>query len=210
VNNVTIQNTVLDDPASVLPTISAAPRTIRGTPFERALPYIQQWSFDLQRELAKSFVVAVGYYGSKGTHLPGIVDFNEVAPGAAVAAGIIPPGTQVTSTAVTARLNAVRPLQGFVAVNSIQNWFNSNYNSMQISADKRFKGGSLVRLSYTLAHSLTDNQTDRSTAPQSFYNRAADYGPSQQDRRQVLSVNYVYELPFFRNQSGFWAGARGW
>jgi hypothetical protein len=209
VNNVTIQNTVLDDPASVLPTISAAPRSIRGTPFESALPYVQQWSFDFQRELAKSFIVAVGYYGSKGTHLPGIVDFNLVAPGEAVAAGIIPPSTQVTSTAVTARLNAVRPYKGFVAINSIQNWFNSNYNSMQVSADKRFKDGSLVRLSYTWSHSLTDNQTDRSTAPQSFYDRAADYGPSQQDRRQVLSVNYVYELPFFRNQSGFLGQALG-
>ena len=209
VNNVTISNTVLDDPASVLPTISAAPRTIRGTPFERDLPYIQQWSLDIQRELAKSFILAVGYYGSKGTHLPGIVDFNLVAPGDAVAAGIIAPGTQVTSTAVTARLNAVRPYKGFVAINSIQNWFNSNYNSMQLSADKRFNDGSLVRLSYTWSHSLTDNQTDRSTAPQSFYNRAADYGPSQQDRRHILSVNYVYELPFFRNQSGFLGQALG-
>ena len=125
--------------------------------------------------------MAVGYYGSKGTHLPGIVDFNLVAPGDAVAAGIIPPGTQVTSTGVTARLNAVRPYKGFVAINSIQNWFNSNYNSLQVSGDKRFQDGSLVRLSYTWSHSLTDNQTDRSSAPQSFYNRAADYGPDGLD-----------------------------
>lgn len=208
VNNITIQNTVLDDPASVLPTISAAPRSIRGTPFESALPYVQQWSFDIQRELAKSFIVAAGYYGSKGTHLPGIVDFNHVAPGDAVAAGLIPPGTQVTTT-LTPRLNAVRPYKGFVAVNSIQNWFNSNYNSLQISADKRFRDGSLIRLSYTWSRSLTDNQTDRSSAPQSFYDRGADYGPSQQDRRQILSVNYVYELPFFRNQSGFLGHAFG-
>lgn len=49
----------------------------------------------------------------------------------------------------------------------------------------------------------------RSSAPQSFYNRAADYGPSQLDRRQILSVNYVYELPFFRNQIGFVGKALG-
>ena len=209
VNNVSISNTVLNNPASVLPTISAAPiGTIRGTPYESDMPYIQQWSLDVQRELGKSFMVALGYYGSKGTHLPGIVDINEVAPGAAVAAGIITAGTQVT-TAITPRLNAVRPFKGFVAVNTIQNWFNSNYNSMQLSVDKRFKGGSLLRLSYTFSHALTDNQSDRSTAPQSFYDRAADYGPSQLDRRQILSVNYVYELPFFRNQNGFLGKALG-
>ena len=64
-------------------------------------------------------------------------------------------------------------------------------------------------MSYTFSHALTDNQSDRSTAPQSFYNRAADYGPSQLDRRQILSVNYVYELPFFRTQSGFLGKALG-
>lgn len=101
------------------------------------------------------------------------------------------------------------PYKGFVAVNTIQNWFNSNYNSLQLSVDKRFKGGSLVRLSYTFSLALTDNQSDRSTAPQSFYNRAADYGPSQLDRRQILSVNYVYELPFFRTQNGFAGKALG-
>jgi len=209
VNNVSISNTVLNDPASVLPTISAAPiGTIRGTPNNSDMPYIQQWSVDVQREMGKDFMVALGYYGSKGTHLPGIVDINEVAPGAAVAAGLIPAGTQVTA-ALTPRLNAVRPYKGFVAVNTIQNWFNSNYNSMQLSADKRFKGGSLIRLSYTFSHALTDNQSDRSTAPQSFYDRAADYGPSQLDRRQILSVNYVYELPFFRSQNGFVGKALG-
>lgn len=209
VNNVSISNTVLNNPASVLPTLSAAPiGTIRGTPNSSDMPYVQQWSLDVQRELGKDFMVAVGYYGSKGTHLPGIVDMNHVAPGAAVAAGIITAGTQVT-TAITPRLNAVRPFKGFVAVNTVQNWFNSNYNSMQLSVDKRFKGGSLVRLSYTFSHALTDNQTDRNSAPQSFYDRAADYGPSQLDRRQILSVNYVYELPFFRSQNGFLGKALG-
>jgi hypothetical protein len=208
VNNVTISNTVLSDPASVLPSISAAPKAIRGTPNTKDMPYIQQWSLDIQRELSKSFVLAVGYYGSKGTHLPGIVDLNEVPPGAAVAAGIITAGTVVNST-ITPRLNAVRPYKGFSSIGSIQNWFNSNYHSLQVAADKNFKDGSLVRLSYTWSHALTDNQTDRSSAPQSLYDRASEYGPSQLDRRHILSVNYVYMLPFFRNQKGFLGHALG-
>ncbi|HSB10382.1 MAG TPA: carboxypeptidase regulatory-like domain-containing protein [Blastocatellia bacterium] len=210
VNNVSISNTVLNNPASVLPTLSAAPfGTIRGTQFESDIPYVQQWSLDVQREVSKDFLIAVGYYGSKGTHLPGIVDFNEVAPGAAVAAGLQTPGVPIVAGLPTNKLNAIRPFKGFVAVNSVQNWFNSNYNSLQISADKRFVGGSLVRVSYTLSHALTDNQSDNGTAPQSFYDRGADYGPSQLDRRQILSINYVYEIPFFSKQHGFLGNALG-
>jgi len=208
VNNISISNTLLNDPGSGVPTISAATKLIRGTPFDNSMPYIQQWSLDLQRELTKDFMVAVGYYGSKGTHLPGIVDFAEVPPGAAVAAGIITPTTVVNAT-INPRLNIVRPFAGYNAINSVQNWFNSNYNSLQVSADKTFREGSLIRLSYTWSKSLTDNQTDRSSSPQSFYNRAADYGTSALDRRHILSVNYVYELPFFRQQSGFVGHALG-
>jgi hypothetical protein len=141
--------------------------------------------------------------------LPGIVDLDEVAPGAAVAAGIITAGQQVNSSALTARLNAARPFLGFASINTIENWFNSTYNSMQVSAEKRFKGDSLARLSYTYSKSLTDNQTDRSTATQSLYDRALDYGPSQQDRRHIFSLSYVYHLPFFRDEKGFVGKALG-
>jgi len=209
VNNITISNTVLNNAASVLPTISAGTKAIHATTVDSAMPYVQQWSFDIQRELQKDFLIDIGYYGAKGTHLPGIVDLDEVPPGAAVAAGIIAPGQQVNSSALTARLNAVRPYKGFNAINTIENWFNSNYNSMQVSAEKRFKGESLIRLSYTWSRSLTDNQTDRSTAVQDLYARALDYGPTQQDRRHILTVAYVYELPFFRDEKGFAGKALG-
>ena len=201
VQNVTISNTVLNDPASVLPSISAAPLALRGVQNNNDLPYIQQWSLDIQRSFGKDFIIDVGYYGSKGTHLIGVVDINQVPPGAAIAAGIITAGQHVTS-ALTPRLNIVRPFKGYTAINTIQPWFNSNYNSMQLSSEKRFHEGSLVRLSYTWSHALTDAQTDRSSAPQSFYFRSLDRGPAQFDRRNILSINYIYALPFFKKQEG--------
>jgi hypothetical protein len=71
-----------------------------------------------------------------------------------------------------------------------------------VSSEKRFHEGSLVRLSYTFSHALTDAQTDRSSAPQSFYFRSQDYGPAQFDRRHILSINYIYAIPFFKKQEG--------
>ncbi len=201
VQNVAISNTVLNDPASVLPSISAAPLALRGVQNNKDLPYIQQWSFDIQRQVGKNFLIDVGYYGSKGTHLIGIVDINHVAPGEAIRAGIITAGQHVTA-ALTPRLNAVRPFKGYTAINTIQPWFNSAYHSMQLSSEKRFSDGSLVRLSYTYSHAMTDAQTDRSSSPQSFYFRSLDRGPAQFDRRQILSMNYVYALPFFKKQEG--------
>jgi len=85
----------------------------------------------------------------------------------------------------------------------IQPRFNSNYHSLQVSATQRFSGASQIQLAYTWSKNLTDNQTDRSTAPQNVYNIGAEYGRAQLDRRHILTLNYVYEIPFFDKQKGF-------
>ena len=201
ISSINISNTRLDNPGSGVPNVSAAPLSLRGTPYDTNTPYVQQWSLDVQRELLKGLVLDVGYFGSKGTHLLGIVDLNLIAPGVAQAAGLVKPGEQVTS-ATTPKLNAVRPYKGYVAINAPQNWFNSNYHSLQVAMEKRFSSGSLIKAAYTWAHNLTDNQSDRSNAPQNPYNFKADYGPASLDRRHVLTVSYVYELPWLRKQEG--------
>ncbi len=201
VQSITISNTRLDNPSSGTTVVSLAPRTIRGTPIENQIPYVQQWSLDVQREITKSFLLDVGYYGSKGTHLLGRVDLNSVPPGAAVAAGIVPPGTFFTSTN-TPRLNFIRPFRGYNAVNVLRNWFNSNYHSLQVSAITRFSANSSVRLSYTWSKILTNAGLDTS-APQNLYDRRAEYGLGPFDRRHILTINYVYQLPWMRDQKGF-------
>ena len=72
-----------------------------------------------------------------------------------------------------------------------------------MSAQKRFAGGSLINLAYTWSKALTDNGSDRSNAPQNSYAWGQEYGLSPLDRRHVLNIAYVYELPFFRAQQGF-------
>jgi hypothetical protein len=85
----------------------------------------------------------------------------------------------------------------------IQPRFNSNYHSLQVSATQRFSGASQIQIAYTWSKNLTDNQTDRSTAPQNPYDIHSDYGRAQLDRRHVFTANYIYEIPFFNKTTGF-------
>jgi hypothetical protein len=50
---------------------------------------------------------------------------------------------------------------------------------------------------------MTNSQNEASTAPQNPYDLRAEYSRANLDRRHVLSINYIYEVPFFRNQSNF-------
>ena len=211
--SVNIPNTTLDNPGNAsVAAPSTSPARVRGliaSPYHT--PYVQQWSLDLQHSLAKDFVLDIGYYGSKGTHLLGVLDINQPLPdayltqirqcGGAITTNCVQPGAFITG-ATTPLLNQIRPFLGYGGIDAIETIFNSNYNSLQVQAQKRFAGNSLINVAYTWAKSLTDNQTDRSTAAQNTYCIACDYGPSQQDRRHVFTANYVYVLPFYKSQQG--------
>jgi hypothetical protein len=204
--NTNITNTRFENPAAGTVQVSSAPLSLRGTPVDYKTPYSQQWSMDIQHQIAKDFLVTVGYVGSKGTNLLGVIDINQAPAGAAAAAGIVPAPTPTNAgyitSAVVNRVNALRPYRGYAAINVIRPWFNSNYNSLQVSAQKRFAGGSLINLAYTWSKALTDNGSDRSNAPQNTYAWDQEYGLSPLDRRHVLNIAYVYELPFLRAQEG--------
>ncbi|MCV5902452.1 hypothetical protein OFN63_40775, partial [Escherichia coli] len=78
----------------------------------------------------------------------------------------------------------------------------SNYHSLQVSGQYRFTGVSQINLAYTYGKNLTDSQNDRSSAPINITDIRFEKARAALDRRHVLTVNYVYELPFFRKQEG--------
>jgi hypothetical protein len=70
-------------PASYSPPFRQADFTFRDIDFSSVqpdlrTPYIQQWNFGIQRELAKNTVIEVRYVGNKGTHLWHGYNLNEV------------------------------------------------------------------------------------------------------------------------------------
>lgn len=200
-NTITIPNTQFNNPGAGTPSVNLTPKALRATPYDLHTPYAQHWSFDIQREIARGFILDVGYYGMKGTHLIGIRDINQVPPGLAVAQGIIPAGQFFTS-ANTPRLNALRPYKGYTAINTIETNYNQNYNSLQVGVDKRFGSNAQVGLAYTWSKNLGDTRTDRDNAPQNSYDVRAERGLMSIDRRHVLTVNYVLPLPFLRQGQG--------
>ncbi len=123
---------------------------------------------------------------------------------------IVPNNPNADQTAPTLRqstdlliLDQLRPYRGYRSIAMVQPRYNSNYHSLQLSAQHRFSGASQVSLSYTFSKNLTDSQNDRTTAPQDTYDTKAEYARAALDRRHIFTLNYVYELPFFDKQNDF-------
>ncbi len=75
----------------------AFPLNVTEIPTKSVWPYVQQWSFSVQRELTKNTVATLGYVGSKGTNLTTELQANQLAP---VSSNDNPflPGLPITTT----------------------------------------------------------------------------------------------------------------
>ena len=177
---------------------------LHSTQIPAQVPYMQNWNFTIQRYVARGTVLEVAYVGSKGTHLLGIVDLNEAYPGVALDAGLHQAnGRTVFTTADEPRINAVKPYRGFAGISGLETAFDSNYHSLQVNLRKNFSSGGMAGVIYTYGKILSDNGSDRGNAPQNSYNwHEGEYARAPWDRTQVLTIDYVYPLPFFRGRRG--------
>ncbi len=60
--------------------ITAVPLDVTGIQTKAAWPYVQQWSFSIQRELPRHAIATIAYVGSKGTHLTAETQINSLQP----------------------------------------------------------------------------------------------------------------------------------
>ncbi|HEX7177226.1 MAG TPA: carboxypeptidase regulatory-like domain-containing protein [Pyrinomonadaceae bacterium] len=159
-----------------------------------ASPAYDSFSLEVQRELTRDLVLRVGYVGSKGTGLFESIDGNPRRVGC-VPRAAFPAECNVDQTVGTIRLRA----------NSGQ----SIYHSMQSSLEKRLSRGFSAGLHFTWSafidtmSEIFNNSASEIALAQEPYNRRLDRGRSSYDRPLRLSGNFVYELPWFRDQQGF-------
>jgi hypothetical protein len=200
-----ITNTSVNNPASGVASVNLTPPDIGGVLPNWKQPYSMMWSLDLEHQLAPSMMLDLGYFGSAGRHLVGVLDVNQPAPGAFQSIGLTSP---VGAGVPTQKLNEVRPYLGYASIDLFSPVFTSNYNGLQAQLRKQFSSNSTITVNYTWSHALGTASNDY-RAPQATYAIAADYGSLDYDRRNILSASYVYTLPFLQKQQGFLGHALG-
>jgi hypothetical protein len=192
-------------------------RTIVAKDFRS--PVYDQFSLEVQRELTSDIVLKVGYVGTKGRDLFASLDGNPRQPtnnifisdsrftnvaSAARTAALVPgspnnPCRETIVSAANCTLGVIR-----LRANAAE----SDYHSMQVSLDKRLSRGFSGGLHYTwssfidTASEIFNPSGGEVATAQDPRNLAGEKARSSYDRPHRLSGNFVYELPFFREQRG--------
>ncbi len=192
----------------------ASPSGLNALAYNYKLPMVQQYSLGIQHRFADNTILSVSYVGSDARHLSDAYNANQPYAFTCPSTGVTGVAKAPNCTAgvryqfnpgfnySTSSINNFRPYLGFAGITTYQTSGSSEYNSIQVHLDKHMTQNLLFQVSYTASRSL-DNTSNYSFQPQNPYNRNADWAVSNWNRPQVLIVNYVYNLPFFRGQNGF-------
>jgi hypothetical protein len=155
----------------------------RGLIKTNRTPYTQQYSLGIQRELSATWGLDVSYVGNTGRKNIFSYQFNQPAPGPG------PFGSRLPFPDL-----AANGIPGYVT------WGTSHYDSLQVSVRNRPTRMGLVFMgSYTWGKSLGNAISGPQFEGQPFRdarNWKADSGPLNNDIRHILSLSWIYELPW--------------
>ncbi|MBZ5514030.1 MAG: TonB-dependent receptor [Acidobacteriia bacterium] len=143
---------------------------------------IHEWSLDVQRELPGSWLVDLGYVGTRGLRMPREVDPNQPRP------------DPVTQTAIS-------PFPQYAGFSYTESSGASIYHAMQVKVERHYSNGLAILGAYTFSKSMDTNSSEFTTSrdqnfPQNSANLAAEKALSDFNYRHRLSLSYVYLLPF--------------
>ena len=169
-------------------------------------PTVYNWNLMLERQLAGDWMLRAGYVASHTSHLMESLELNPA---------VYTPGS-------TLGADARRLLQPFGSISEVAQDINSSFNSLQMTAQKRFSRGLSILANYTWSKSIDDMPASQGIAgpsggtnsPIPWYSPGRhqyDRGPSEFDRGHRFVMSWVYDLPKLA-KSNPWlrAVAGGW
>lgn len=198
--------------------------------------YAQQWNADVQRQFGSGFLLDVAYGGAKGTHLP--IDSPQIdqlpdqflSLGSKLSQNVSNPFYGVVTAAgsplaqPTVSLGQLlRPYPQYNGVSFAgQGIGDSTYESLQVTAQKRFSGGNSILVAYTHAKLISNTDTitgwleaGGTGGVQDWNNLKAEKSLASFDTPDRLVVSYVMDVPvgkgrkYMANSNGFVNAAIG-
>ena len=117
-------------------------------------------------------------------------------------------GTYLNQPQNLPNVNLYRTYQGWGGINQQENTTNGNYNGFQTGVRIQNRWGFSGEVDYTWSHEIDITSSDLTTVSNPF-NVKYDKASGNLDRRQILNINYIYQLPIFAKSNGLLHGLLG-
>ena len=162
--NITINNALVTGLVANVPAFSALNQNLKAG-------MVQQFSLGFQHELPAGIMLDMSYVGNRGRDIDASEPINTPPPG---------PGT----------VQNRRPNVNYAGINLYGPAVTSEYDGLEIRAQKRLSKGLDMLASYTWARTF-----DNAGTPQDPNSLQGQWGPANFDIPSHLSLSYTYLLP---------------
>lgn len=181
------------------------------------LPYTETWDLGIQHTFGGKYTAEIRYVGTRGIHLPAQTQINKqskVTPTQFLPTYLTAP-TQAQLDALTTTLaqlqakSAVVPAYaaaGFTnSITAYEPFGRSIYHGLQTQLNRSFTNGLQFQAAWTWSHVEDDSTAEVFSTvltprrAQDSQHIGADFGTSALDRRHRVTMELIYDLPFFKN-----------
>jgi hypothetical protein len=184
---------------------------------------VQNWSLELEHQVAPDLILSVGYIGQHAAHLrSSLAQINNLNPkffslgdnlnaqitsATAASLGISAPFPEFATLYGPGNISqALRPFPQYQSINTdccLENLGQSTYNALEAKLERRFRNGLNLLASYTFSKTLTDADSalpafvtfSGGGSVQNSYNLRNEKSLSYQDIPHTFVLSYIYELP---------------
>jgi hypothetical protein len=168
------------------------------------VPASYNYNLTIERQLGTSTTLTVAYVGNVARHLEGNYELNPAgqAPGVNPVAAAAGCGAANLGTCAPQTFRYNPQITGLGAVDYQATDFNSRYNSLQVSVNKRLSHGLSFLAAYTWSRFFDQNSSadlQNSFIPPGInpFDFASMWAPSDNDAPQRFVFSYAYTLPFY-------------
>jgi hypothetical protein len=152
---------------------------------------VYSYSFGIQQTLPFQTVLGVSYVGNQGKHQTLYHNQNVLPYGARFR----PENADPTNPSVAlSDAFLVRYLGYGASLPMINNSGLSNYNSLQVTANRRYNRGLQIGLAYTWSKAMSLQDGETGLMPM-FRDRSFLYGKAGYDQTHILTFNVVFDVP---------------
>ena len=181
----TVTRGSVDNPGGI--GTNSTPLSFTSHQYQYPSPSAFGWNLTVEQEFNKVGLLTLAYVGRRGLHLEQLANINQLQP-----------GTTFANPGVNA--DALRPYKGYSTILESQNQGSSFYNAFQANLRRRLTKGFLFGVAYTWSRSMDFGSSNGTSLPNA-YDKYIYYGPSDFDTRNVMVINYVWNIPYGTNSS---------
>lgn len=172
--------------------------SITAVAYDYKIPTAIQYSLGVQQQLRENAVFTVSYVGNGNYHQSQGRHINTVGQDLTTRLAACGPacgGPSIPS------VNVYRQYYGWAGIAPLEMSGNTNYNSLQASLRITNWKNLTLNTSYTWSHAIDVIDGELFANISNPFDARYDRGSAGFDRRHVLVMSFIYNLPFFRNAS---------